>query len=62
MDKSESIKEFKEFLCMNRDSINEFAVAIEDLPADDDWIQDDEWDEIYDFDRIKHKLNKAETK
>lgn len=47
MDKSESIKEFKEFLSANRDSIHEFAVAIEDLPADDDWIQDDEWDEIY---------------
>ncbi len=47
MDKTESIKEFKEFLSENRENLLKFAIAVEDLPADDEWVQDDEWDEVY---------------
>ena len=28
-------------------SLYKRAVKIEDLPPDDDWIQDDVWDEVY---------------
>lgn len=47
MDRTESIKDFKSFLNSNREKLLDMAVAIKDIPADDDWIQDDEWDEIY---------------
>ena len=46
MDRTESIKDFKSFLNSNREKLLDMAVAIKDIPADDDWIQDDEWDEI----------------
>lgn len=47
MDRAEIIKDFKSFLATNREKLQAVTVAIEDLPADDVWIQDDEWDEIY---------------
>lgn len=53
MDRSETIKDFRSFLCENQEKLRDIAVAIKELPIDDDWIQNDEWDEIY-----KHKLYK----
>lgn len=47
MDRTELIKDFKCFLSANREKLRDVTVAIKDLPADDVWIQDDEWDEIY---------------
>lgn len=47
MDRAEIIKEFRSFLCDNHEKLRDIAVDIKDLPVDDDWIQDDEWDEIY---------------
>lgn len=40
----ESIKDFKEFLKTNHDKLLDKAVRIEDLPIDDEWIQDNIWD------------------
>ena len=47
MDRTELIKDFKCFLSANREKLRDVTVAIKDLPTDDVWIQDDEWDEIY---------------
>jgi len=47
MDRTDTIKDFKSFLSANREKLRDVTVAIKDLPADDVWIQDDEWDEIY---------------
>ena len=47
MDRTEIIKDFKCFLSTNREKLRDVTVAIKDLPVDDVWIQDDEWDEIY---------------
>ena len=47
MDRVEHIRDFKSFLNNNRDKLMDMTVSIENLPADDDWIQDREWDEIY---------------
>ncbi|MCI5603401.1 MAG: hypothetical protein SOV90_04190 [Lachnospiraceae bacterium] len=54
MDKKEAIKEFKEFLNANRENLLKYAVDIKDLPEDDEWIQDDEWDKIYEQEVIKN--------
>ena len=48
-----SVQDFKEFLKDNRELLNKKAVRIEDLPPDDDWILDDEWDEIYEQEVLK---------
>lgn len=47
MKKIETIQDFKQFLNTNRDKLLEHTVRVEDLPLDDDWIQDDDWDEVY---------------
>jgi hypothetical protein len=43
MDKESIIKSF--ISC--REKLREVAINIKDLPPDDDWIQDGEWDKIY---------------
>nr|WP_308651071.1 hypothetical protein [uncultured Agathobacter sp.] len=53
MDRVEHIRDFKSFLNSNRDKLMDMAVSIENLPADDDWIQDGEWDEIYEKEGLK---------
>lgn len=47
MDRAETIKDFKSFLNANCEKLREVTIAIKDLPADDEWVLDDEWDEIY---------------
>ena len=47
MNRIESDDDFKKFIEENREKILTKAVNIEDLPSDDEWIQDNIWDEIY---------------
>ena len=47
MDKIKTVEDFKKFLNNNRDKLLDLAVNIKDLPPDDEWIQDDEWDKGY---------------
>ena len=53
MDRAEIIKDFKCFLSTNRENLRDVTVAIKDLPADDDWICDDKWEEIYKKEEVK---------
>ena len=46
MGKIETVEDFKRFLNNNRDKLLEHAVKIEELPPDDEWIRDDEWEEM----------------
>lgn len=54
MDRIETVEDFKKFLSSNREKLLNLAVNIKDLPSDDDWIQDDEWDEVYKQEVIKN--------
>lgn len=54
MKKIETVQDFRQFLNMNRDKLLEHAEKIEDLPVDDDWIQDDSWDEIYQHEVVEN--------
>lgn len=47
IERDEIIQEFRDFLRVNHDELLQRAVNIEELPIDDEWIQDDDWDEIY---------------
>ena len=47
MDRADIIKDFKSFLSANCEKLRDVTVAIKDLPADDAWVQDDKWEEIY---------------
>lgn len=48
-----SVGDFKAFLNANREQILKRVVRIEDLPEDDEWFQEDEWDEIYEQEVLK---------
>ena len=54
MDRAEVVEEFKNFINSNRGNILNFTVPIEELPDDDPWVQDDEWDELYKSGVIKN--------
>ncbi len=47
MNKIETVSDFKKFLKDNREAVLEKTTKIEDLPPDDDWVMDNEWDNIY---------------
>ncbi len=47
MEKIDTIDDFRRFVEKNRDLIREKSIEVSDLPEDDDWINDDEWDVIY---------------
>lgn len=48
-----NVDDFKAFLDANREQILKNVVKIEDLPEDDEWFQEDEWDEIYEQEVLK---------
>lgn len=52
MKKNETFDDFRNFLKDNRQRVLKNAVSIENLPADNEWIMDDEWDEIYNRDVV----------
>ena len=54
MTDSEKIKKINDII-KNHENLYKKAVKIEDLPPDDDWIQDDVWDEVYQQEVIKKK-------
>lgn len=54
MDRAECINDFKKFLNSNREKLLEKAIAIEDLPKDDAWLNDNIWDEVYKQEVIKN--------
>ena len=54
MEKIETVQDFKRFLNNNRDKLLERTIRVEELPPEDEWIQDDEWDEIYKQEEIRN--------
>lgn len=47
MEAVKSINDFKRFLEMNREKILANAENADDISPDDEWMQEDQWDEIY---------------
>lgn len=42
-----SINDFKHFLEINREQIYAHAENAADISVDDEWMQENQWDEIY---------------
>ena len=47
MNKIETIQDFTQFLNCNRKELLECTVRIEDLPVDNEWSQEDDWEKVY---------------
>ena len=47
MNTIKTIQDYKEFLSNIRDKLCKYAVRVEELSSEDEWLQEDEWDEIY---------------
>lgn len=41
------INDFKRFIELNRDRLYASAEKADDIVLDDEWMQEDQWDEIY---------------
>ena len=54
MKKIEAVQQFKRVLDSNRDQLLERAIKVEELPPDDEWIQDNSWDEIYKQEEVRN--------
>lgn len=54
MNREKTIKDFKSFLDENREKLLDIAIDINDLPYDDEWINDNEWDEIYKQEKLRN--------
>lgn len=49
-----SVEDFKEFVKANHDLLYSNMVRAEDIKEDDEWMQEDEWDEIYQEEVSEH--------
>lgn len=47
MGKIETVEDYKYFLKENRGKLLEKTVKIENLPSDDEWVNDSSWDKVY---------------
>ena len=47
METVKDIKDIKRFIELNRDKLYARAENAKDIAIDDEWMQDDQWDEIY---------------
>ena len=47
VDMIKSVQDFKEFVEANHDLLYSNAIKAEDIKEDDEWMQEDECDEIY---------------
>lgn len=47
METVKDIKDIKRFIELNRDKLYARAENANDIAIDDEWMQDDQWDEIY---------------
>lgn len=54
MNREKTIKDFKSFLDENREKLLDIAIDINELPYDDEWINDNEWDEIYKQEKLRN--------
>ena len=47
MEAVKSVNDFKRFLEMNREKTYADAENADDISVDDEWMQENQWDEIY---------------
>ena len=47
METVKDIKDFKRFIELNRDKLYASAENANNITIDDEWMQDDQWDEVY---------------
>ena len=54
MDASKTLKEYKKFLEGNRKELYSSSISASEIKPDDEWMQEDEWDKIYQKDVKKN--------
>lgn len=54
MDASKTLKEYKKFLEENRKKLYSSSIPASEIKPDDEWMQEDVWDKIYQKDVKKN--------
>ena len=47
METIKTIEDYKAFIELNREKVYKNAIKADDISADDEWMQEDRWDELY---------------
>lgn len=47
MEAVKNVNDFKRFIELNREQLYANAVKAEDISVNDEWMKEDQWDEIY---------------
>lgn len=47
MEAVKNVNDFKRFIELNREQLHANSVKAEDISINDEWMQEDQWDEIY---------------
>lgn len=55
MERIETVEAFKRFISTNHEQIFKHMIKIENIPNNDEWIQENEWDKIYEQEVIHNR-------
>lgn len=47
MDTRKAVSDFKRFIELNREKLYTNSVKADDISVNDEWMQENQWDEIY---------------
>lgn len=49
MDTGKDVSDFKRFIELNREKLYANSVKTDDISVNDEWMQENQWDEIYEM-------------
>lgn len=54
MEAIKAVSDFKKFIELNRERLYTNAINASDISSDDEWMRDNQWDEIFKNEEKKH--------
>ena len=53
MDTEKDVSDFKRFIELNREKLYTNSVKADDISVNDEWMQENQWDEMYEIEEKK---------
>jgi hypothetical protein len=53
MDTGKDVSDFKRFIELNREKLYTNSVKADDISVNDEWMQENQWDEMYEIEEKK---------
>ncbi len=58
MDTGKDVSDFKRFIELNREKLYTNSVKADDISVNDEWMQENQWDEIYEIEENRMHVEK----